>query len=381
MKTIILFLTTEPTYGGEHQYAVLASECLAHHANKRFRLYAVCTNSFWRNWCKKNKIEYMSYKLPQYSELEIYYNMKYPFPAKMYNTYFTEMGKWMREKAADVIFCLQQGVFVPNYFIRQIRPVHDIMHRYESQFPEIRCNYEERETVFKSVAKYTDLIFVDSKLGKKQFEECYIKGTRNKLKMVVLPFVVPEHISNTKEQYIETPSKYVFYPAQFWEHKNHMNLLKAIKILKNSLQDIHLVLVGSEKNMLKKINQYIKENELEENVTIQGFVSDEQITYLYKHAVGLVMPTYFGPTNIPPLEAMALGCPVAVSEKYAMPEQVGKAGLRFNPDSSEEIAECIKKMWTDEELRTNMIESGYRQMKKWTKKEFEKKLVKVMCAI
>lgn len=381
MKTIILFLTTEPTYGGEHQYAMLASECLVHHANKRFRLYAVCANSFWRNWCKKNKIEYMSYKLPQYSEQEMYYNMTYPLPTKIYNTYFTEIGKWLKEKKADVIFCLQQGIFMPNYFIRQIRPVHDIMHRYESQFPEIRCNYEERETVFKSVAKYTDLIFVDSNLGKKQFEECYIKGTRNKLKMVVLPFVVPEHILNTKEQYIETPSKYVFYPAQFWEHKNHMNLLKAIKILKNGLQDIHLVLVGSEKNMLKKINQYIKENELEENVTIQGFVSDEQITYLYKHAVGLVMPTYFGPTNIPPLEAMALGCPVAVSDKYAMPEQVGRAGLRFNPDSPEEIAECIKKMWSDEELRTNMIEDGYGQIKKWTKKEFEKKLVKVMCAI
>ena len=67
------------------------------------------------------------------------------------------------------------------------------------------------------------------------------------------------------------------------------------------------------------------------------------------------MPSYFGPTNIPPLEAMALGCPVAVSNKYAMPEQVGDAGLLFDPDSPEEIAKCIKAMWLDDKLRQKMI--------------------------
>lgn len=304
--------------------------------------------------------------------------MKHPLLAKVYHTYFTEMGKWLREKKADVVFCMQQGIFFPNYFVKQIRPVHDIMHRYESQFPEIKCDYEEREIVFKSVAKYADLIFVDSKLGKKQFKECYIEGTRNKLKIVVLPFIVPQHILKTKEAYIETPQKYLFYPAQFWEHKNHINLLKGLRLLKDEVKDIHLVLVGSEKNMGKKIRKYIQENGLEEHVTILGFVSDEQITYLYKHAVGLVMPTYFGPTNIPPLEAMALGCPVAVSDKYAMPEQVGNAGLKFHPDSPEEIAGCMKKLWLDEALCEKMTAAGYEQIKKWTKKDFEKRLIKGM---
>lgn len=378
MKTVVLFLTTEPTYGGEHQYAVLAAGCLARYAGRKYRLYAVCTNAFWNNWCKKNKIEYMSYKLPQYTEQEMMFNIKHPLLAKVYNTYFTELGKWLREKKADAVFCIQQGIFLPNYLVKQIRPVHDIMHRYESQFPEIKCNYEEREMVFKSVAKYADLIFVDSKLGKKQFKECYIEGTRNKLKIVVLPFSVPQHILKTEEAYIETPQKYLFYPAQFWEHKNHMNLLKALRLLKDEVKDIYLVLVGSDKNMGKKIRKYIQENGLEEHVTMLGFVSDEQITYLYKHAVGLVMPTYFGPTNIPPLEAMALGCPVAVSDKYAMPEQVGNAGLKFNPDSPEEIAGCIKKLWLDEALCEKMRTAGYEQIKKWTKKDFEKRLIKTV---
>ena len=113
------------------------------------------------------------------------------------------------------------------------------------------------------------------------------------------------------------------------------------------------------------------------NVTIKGFVSDENITYLYRHAVGMIMPSYFGPTNIPPLEAMALGCPVAVSDKYAMPEQVGDAGLLFNPDSPKEIAECIRKMWCDEKLRQQMIKKGYERVNNGRRKSSAKGLKKL----
>lgn len=129
---------------------------------------------------------------------------------------------------------------------------------------------------------------------------------------------------------------------------------------------------------MKDVKHYITDNGLENNVTIKGFVSDENITYLYKNAVGLVMPSYFGPTNIPPIEAMALGCPVAVSNKYAMPEQVGNAGLLFNPDEPGEIAECIRKMWMDEGIRQRMIHAGYRKMGRWTKKEFRERLEKIL---
>ena len=127
-----------------------------------------------------------------------------------------------------------------------------------------------------------------------------------------------------------------------------------------------------------RIRQYITQNGLADNITIMGFVSNGNITYLYKHAAGLVMPSYFGPTNIPPLEAMALGCPVAVSDKYAMPEQVGDAGLLFDPDSPDQIAACIRKLWCDEAMRQDMIQKGYQRIKRWTVKEFGKRLQKVI---
>ena len=374
-------MPTKPQDGGQHQYALLAVQCLLEKNGIDYDLVALSGNHFWRRWCKKQGIRYMDYPLPNLSKNEQTFNYCFPYLARIYYTYITSLGRMIKKEQIDILFSVQQGMFIPNYDVKIISPVHDLMHRYEPDFPEVKDGFESREVYMKSMAKYTRCILVDSKLGKKQFEESYIKPHMRKPVIASLPFVTPKHIEKNKEEYIEVPDKYVFYPAQFWKHKNHMNLIKAIEIVLGSIEDIHLVLVGSEKNCYKSIKKYIKDHQLNGHITILGFVSNENITYLYKHAIALIMPSYFGPTNIPPLEAMALGCPVAVSNKYAMPEQVGEAGLLFNPDSPEEIAECIQRLWTDANLRNKMKKLGYKRAQRWTKKEFGERLRKIICEI
>lgn len=376
MKKIAIYLCTQPQTGGAHQYAMQVVECLHKNAGKDYEMVAICCNRFWRTWCRDNGVKRIENKLPNLTRKKQKMNYRFPLLAKLYNTYMTPMGRLIRDEKIDMIFVGEQSVFIPNYAVKIVAPVHDLMHRYEASFPEVSEDYERREIAFKALAKYGAGVLVDSKLGKKQFVESYHNS--KKTKVVPLPFIAPEHIQKTKEEPIDVPVKYVFYPAQFWKHKNHINLVKAIEILKERIDNIHLVLVGSEKNCCKEIKEYIASHGLENCISILGFVSDENITYLYKHAVGMIMPSYFGPTNIPPLEAMALGCPVAVSDKYAMPEQVGAAGLLFNPDSPEEIANCIEKLWTDEQLREKMIKLGYKKVNHWTKKAFDKKLMNII---
>lgn len=380
-KRIAMILPTIPQLGGAHQYASLVMECLVENQGLEYDLVAICNTPFWRKWCRKNGISCIEIRIPELSDLEKSFNNIFPFLAKIFYSYFTSMGKLLNEKKIDIIFSTSQGVFIPNYNVKKIVPVHDLMHRYERRFPEVSEEYEQREVIMKSFAKYADCILVDSKLGKKQFIESYIKRYKGKPYIVSLPFIAPEHIYNRKEEYISVPDRYVFYPAQFWKHKNHINLIKAIALLRDDIDDIHLVLVGSEKNCCKEIKKYILDNGLESNITILGFVSDENISYLYNHAVAMIMPSYFGPTNIPPLEAMALGCPVAVSNKYAMPEQVGDAGLLFDPDSPEEISECIKKLWLNEDLCEKMKLLGYKRSNMWTKKDFSKRLKKIIKSV
>lgn len=377
-KRVAVVLVTDPKSGGGYQYALLVARCLKELSGSHYELLGICGDSVWRKWCRKNHMKYVVPNWPKNTLEQMERNLKWPVYSRIYNTYFTEFGKMIRREGIDVLIFTEQSMYIPNLPVKVITPVHDLMHRYEPDFPEVKEDYQRRELLFQCQAKYADYILTDSKLGRKQFVESYLRKAKKRPHIVSLPYVVPNHIIETKEEFIQVPDKYVFYPAQFWKHKNHMNLVKAICILKGKIKDIHLVLVGSEKNSCNEIKKYILDNKLEEYITILGFVSDGNITYLYRHAAGMIMPSYFGPTNIPPLEAMALGCPVAVSNKYAMPEQVGQAGLLFNPDSPEDIAECIRKIWTDSELRERMITEGYQRAQKWTEKDFKNRILKVV---
>lgn len=381
-KKIGIVLYTEPYMGGEHQYALIMAECLMKLVKAQYEIIAIIGNQFWMDWCDNNNVRYILNKHYRSNRIMIACNLYFPLFSRLYNKYLTKLGRTVEKEKIDILLYTNQLVFIPNLGTKIITPVHDLMHRYEPSFPEIQKSYIGRELRFKCQAKYADYILTDSELGKLQFKESYLKSGRSKwdgiLRISVLPFIVPDHIYEVKEEYVEVPDKYVFYPAQFWKHKNHINLVKAIQLLKKNIGDIHLILVGSEKGCRMEIEQYISSNGLEKNISILGFVNNENITYLYMHAVGMIMPSYFGPTNIPPLEAMALGCPVAVSNKYAMPEQVGDAGLTFNPDSPEEIADCIKRLWTDNNLREEMVKKGYKKISEWTKEDFENRVYKII---
>lgn len=374
-KKIAVLLSSEPQVGGEHQYAALIADCLY----RKYEMIAVCTTKYWVTWCKEHHVNYIKYK--NYNTIEDCKRwIKSPSAIKYYYWFFSEIGNFLRRENVDVLVVTRQGTIVPPLPCKVIQPAHDLMHRYEKRFPEA-CSaqqYDAREALFQRMAKYTDVILTDSKLGKKQFEESYRQYLTKRTKIISLPFIAPPHIWENTEEPLDISGRYIFYPAQFWSHKNHLNLIKAVDLLKGKIPDIKLVLVGSEKNSLKIVKKYIVDNGLENHVFIYGFVSDENINYLYKHAVMMVMPSYFGPTNIPPLEAMALGCPVAVSNNYAMGEQVGNAGLLFSPDSPQEIADCIYKVWTDDELRKKMIQEGYKQTDKWNREKFEKKLIRIL---
>ena len=375
-RKIAILLSSVPSAGGGHQYAMLLAECLKELSVQYFELIIFCTNKFWRGWCRNNGVRY--YMIGEIKAIHMEFNSKFPILSHIYNSYKTELGKIVRQEKIDVLFISMQSYF-PNLNTKIIAPVHDLMHRYEPEFSEVSEGYQFREQMSKCQARYAECLLMDSQIGKKQFIESYGKYMKkNRPYLVNLPFVVPPYIIETTEEYINVPEKYIFYPAQFWKHKNHINLIKAIQLLTGNIRDIHLVLVGSEKNCLKEIKKYIVDNKLEKNITILGFVNNGNMVYLYKHAIAMVMPSYFGPTNIPPLEAMAAGCPVIVANKYAMPEQVGDAGLVFDPDSPEEIAGCIKRVWIDDGLRKEMIEKGYQRIIGWDKKRFRHRIFKII---
>ena len=243
MKKIVVVLNTEPEWGGEHHYTLLIMECLKEFRSNIIELSAICSNSFWTRWCRKNRIRVLNVSWLSFDEQERRYHVQYPFFSKIFCMYMTELGRMIHKEKIDAILGTNQGMFIPNLDTKVIVPVHDLMHRYEGKFPEVSSTYKDRELVFSSVAKYAWCVLTDSKMGKRQFIESYSNYMKKNLKYIIsLPFVVSEHIFEKEDEVIGLPSKYVFYPAQFWLHKNHLNLLEAIHLLIDSISDIHLVL-------------------------------------------------------------------------------------------------------------------------------------------
>jgi glycosyltransferase involved in cell wall biosynthesis len=91
-------------------------------------------------------------------------------------------------------------------------------------------------------------------------------------------------------------------------------------------------------------------------------VSTEELAALYRNAFGLVMPTYFGPTNIPPLEAFALGCPVFYSDLPGLREQVAEGAFLFDPSSADSLVGQILAAEASPELRREKISQGRRML-------------------
>jgi glycosyltransferase involved in cell wall biosynthesis len=101
-----------------------------------------------------------------------------------------------------------------------------------------------------------------------------------------------------------------------------------------------------------------------------GYVPDSEMSALYRRARALIMPSFFGPTNIPQLEAFVAGCPVAVSGVYGVPDQVGDAALLFDPKSVDEIADVMERLWTDDELCKTLVEKGKHRAAIWGPEQF-----------
>jgi glycosyltransferase involved in cell wall biosynthesis len=174
------------------------------------------------------------------------------------------------------------------------------------------------------------------------------------------------------------PNRYLFYPAQFWYHKNHIKLLEAFKQVSEKYKDMYLVLTGAKQNNYENVILKIKNLELENKVLHLGYVDYEDLPYLYKMSEMLVMPTLFESISIPIYEAFALKVPVCASDVVALPEQVGDAGLLFDPNDADDMAEKISQLIDDDKLRKEIVENGYSKIQNFNHKKYSEQLVKVI---
>lgn len=260
--------------------------------------------------------------------------------------------------------------------------IHDLMHLYETRFPEVgdKPLHRRRQRHYRNLCTHATAVLVDSEVGRQHVEQAFPFAAG---RVHPLPYIAPDYIHRGKipdgfDTRYDLPGDFFFYPAQFWLHKNHERLIDALAIVREQAPNMHLVLAGSEKNAQAMVRDRIEQLGLQSFVHIVGHVPDEDMPGFYRRARALVMPTFFGPTNIPPLEAMAVGCPMALSRIYGMPAQVGDAALWFDPSSTEDIAAQLLRMATDDALCKRLSEAGLDRSGAWGPTEFNHALRRII---
>lgn len=270
----------------------------------------------------------------------------------------------------DLIIC-PSTTLAPSYIGKPyIVTIHDFQHKYYPGF----FSFKERifrDLVYKKAGQKAARIVCESNFVKKDIIK-FLNIPEEKIAVLTSPPLYTDNdfaIENDEkllaiQRKYSLPAHYLFYPAQFWFHKNHINLIRALGNIKfNRGIRIPLVLTGTKKNNFQITMEAVEKTRLFGQVKYLGYVPDEDMPYIYKLSRALVVPTLFESVSMPIWEAFSLGVPVICSNVCSLPEQVGDAGLIFDPNSVDDIADKIYNIWDSQQIREELVKKGYERIK------------------
>ena len=288
--------------------------------------------------------------------------------------------KQLIKKNCDLVYFVEQSSrseCLQN--LNFIETVHDLCHQDQLEFPEVRTfgEFRSRELVFQNTLKCAFIVMADSEELADKINSRYGVDRDRIVTMPFSPspFLKEPQVSNSVNilKLYKLDYGYFFYPAQFWAHKNHYRIIEAVKLLHQEGTQCRVVFVGGDKGNYAFLDRIIRGYGLSNYIQSLGFIPAEHMMALYENCQAVIMPTYFGSTNLPPLEAWLLGKPLIYSKLFS--EQSGNAALLIDPDNANSIANAMKSMM-DESISKKYIKKGYERLKEISsiRKISEKKL-------
>ncbi|MFA5248366.1 MAG: glycosyltransferase family 1 protein [Patescibacteria group bacterium] len=166
-------------------------------------------------------------------------------------------------------------------------------------------------------------------------------------------------------------NNFILYVGNVYPHKNLEFLLEVFKKFHEKRPDLKLVLVGREDYFYQRLKKKAEELNLwrddisASSVIFPGYVLDAELEVLYHQALFYIFPSLYEGFGLPAMEAMAKSCPVASSNRSALPEILGEAALYFDPESFSDTLEKMEKIADDEDLREILRKKGREQIKKY----------------
>ena len=277
----------------------------------------------------------------------------------------TQLERAMQNHKVDLVYFVVPTTYALAFRnLPYVLTVWDLCHRDYPEFPEVGSGpeFSARENLYRRSINRAYLTLTDS--NELNDHICRRYGT-DADRLVAMPFQPAKFDQATDKDTVvlgevadlgNLPKDYLFYPAQFWPHKNHARILQALAHLKQHGHRFPVVFCGGDKGNRPHLQATAERLGIADQVSFLGFVDEKHMQSLYAASKALVMPTYFGMTNLPPLEAWQAGKPVIYSKHLFA--QVGEAALCVNPDSVTQLADAISLVYESKHTVECLVEKG-----------------------
>lgn len=350
-------------YGGVYQYSVVLLKILAKgNLPHQFYILSNKPDQDIKKIVKENSnFNFTKTQQPIYSRSKL-------FRFRMFNFLFRIVGLKKRFRKKDLYDCIISEydiniIHTPMQFliqkpnVRSITTLHDVQ---ELHFPEFFTSAERayRAIHYKNIIDEADAVIVSYNHVKKDIVKYFgkpIKQVHTVLLDMQDLWFEKITIRNSKVlDKLNLPTDFLLYPASSWEHKNHLRLIEAVKLLNNP--HIHLICTGHQTEYYtSRIKPFIEARGIADKIKFVGIVSDEELFELYHNCRAVVVPTLYEAGSFPLVESILMGIPVICSNVTSLPETIGDDRFVFDPIDIEDIADKIKRIWSDDIYRNENI--------------------------
>lgn len=270
----------------------------------------------------------------------------------LYATYFTNIKVFIN-KECDILYCPNTLLNIYSLNVPIILSMHDIQHiHYPENFS--RRELQSRKINYGASSLAADYMQASSEFMKADFLSYFTKFKSKNIRKIHEGVDLKAFYSSNVNQstnFSRRHKKYFLFPAQIWHHKNHMTVLKAIKILKERNREVTLILTGAKYSGWSKVETFLQQNK-ELNIEYRGVISFEKLSSLYADAFAVISPAIYESSSLPILEAIASRSIVVASDtnpNYELSEIFDiKLFKTLNPQSLANVLENL--LDTDESV-------------------------------
>ncbi|MCX7881726.1 MAG: glycosyltransferase family 4 protein [Brevinematales bacterium] len=261
---------------------------------------------------------------------------------------------------------------------KRVVTIHDVFHLSDVS-PYNRLEKSYARYLIRQALKRSDAVITVSDFTKDEIEFYLHPSSRHKAKIQTIhhyvdidPSLVSEQEARDVLQAYGIRSPFFLYVGNIKPHKNVVGLVKAFSLVSRLNHEVSLVIVGNKDHFYKGIpdlEQMISHGHASSRVFFTGAVGDRELVAFYKQAIALVLPSFYEGFGLPPLEAMACGCPAIVSYIPVFWEVCEDAALYVNPYSPDDIAEKMFFLFCHEDQRKKYQTRGQERVRYFSKEK------------